>query len=202
LAEKEVDLDNTVCTDHRIRTGIAGASTRVSVGDCATGWDFMGAALVSSDNGAAFAYPMVVDEEMSDFASSMNGLASELGMDQSEFVDSAGIYDENISTARDMTRASIAAAFHPMVSVPASSSVWFANIGEDQEVYKTTNRAFKKTEFLLAKTGFTYTARANFTAVYQEKDGRRIAFTILGAWTPSRRTKDINTIIDWVRRHP
>ena len=54
LADKGVDLDAEVCTDHRIRTGISGAVTRVKVGACATGWDFMGAALVSSDNGAAF----------------------------------------------------------------------------------------------------------------------------------------------------
>ena len=53
LAERDVDLNNPVCTDVRIRTGIAGAATRVGVGDCATGWDFMGAAFISSDNGAA-----------------------------------------------------------------------------------------------------------------------------------------------------
>ena len=43
LANKNVDLNREVCTDHRIRTGISGAVTRVSIGDCATGWDFMGA---------------------------------------------------------------------------------------------------------------------------------------------------------------
>ena len=31
LAEKDVDLDAVVCTDHRIRTGIAGAVTRVGI---------------------------------------------------------------------------------------------------------------------------------------------------------------------------
>lgn len=202
LAEQDVDLDSVVCTDHRIRTGIAGAGTRVGVGDCATGWDFMGAALVSSDNGAAFSFPLLVDEEMSHFAASMNQMAENLGMTQSSFVDSAGIYDDNISTARDLTKASIVAAYHPDVSIAASAKSWTAKIGDDTEHYTTTNRAAGRTNFLLAKTGFTYTARANFTGVYQEIDGRRIAFTILGAWNPSRRTQDINKVIDWVRQHP
>ncbi len=201
LANKDVDLDAVVCTDHRIRTGISGAVTRVAIGDCATGWDFMGAALVSSDNGAAFAFPLVADEELFMFAHDMNQLALDLGMSQSEFVDPAGIYDDNISTARDLTRASIAAAFHPKVSIPGSAKQWIAQIGEEVEHYATTNKAAGRANFLLAKTGFTNTARANFTGVYEDRNGRRIAFTIMGAWNPRRRTKDIHRIIDWVRQH-
>lgn len=201
LANKNVDLNREVCTDHRIRTGISGAVTRVSIGDCATGWDFMGAALVSSDNGAAFAFPMVADEELFMFTHDMNQLALDLGMDQSEFVDPAGIYDGNISTARDLTRASIVAAFHPKVSIPGSAKRWFANIGDEVEQYVTTNKASGRANFLLAKTGYTNTARANFTGVYEDRSGRRIAFTIMGAWNSGRRTKDIHRIIDWVRQH-
>ena len=201
LADKSVDLDAEVCTDSRIRTGISGAVTRVKVGACATGWDFMGAALVSSDNGAAFAFPMIADEELFMFTHDMNQKALDLGMSQSEFVDPAGIYDGNISTARDLTRASIVAAFHPVVSIPGSAKQWAAEIGEEAKLYVTTNKMAGRVNFLLAKTGFTNTARANFTGVYQDRNGRRIAFTIMGAWNTSRRTKDMNRIIDWVRRH-
>lgn len=201
LADKGADLDAEVCTDSRIRTGISGAVTRVKVGACATGWDFMGAALVSSDNGAAFAFPMIADEELFMFTHDMNQKALDLGMSQSEFVDPAGIYDGNISTARDLTRASIVAAFHPVVSIPGSAKQWAAEIGEEAKLYVTTNKMAGRVNFLLAKTGFTNTARANFTGVYQDRNGRRIAFTIMGAWNTSRRTKDMNRIIDWVRRH-
>ena len=201
LADKAVDLDAEVCTDSRIRTGISGAVTRVKVGACATGWDFMGAALVSSDNGAAFAFPMIADEELFMFTHDMNQMAIDLGMSQSEFVDPAGIYDGNISTARDLTRASIVAAFHPVVSIPGSAKQWAAEIGEEAKLYVTTNKTAGRVNFLLAKTGFTNTARANFTGVYQDRNGRRIAFTIMGAWNTSRRTKDMNRVIDWVRQH-
>ena len=201
LADKNVDLDAEVCTDSRIRTGISGAVTRVKVGACATGWDFMGAALVSSDNGAAFAFPMIADEELFMFAHDMNQTALDLGMNQSEFVDPAGIYDGNISTARDLTRASIVAAFHPVVSIPGSAKQWAAEIGGEEKLYVTTNKTAGRVNFLLAKTGFTNTARSNFTGVYQDRNGRRIAFTIMGAWNTSRRTKDMNRVIDWVRQH-
>ena len=107
--------------------------------------------LVSSDNGAAFAFPMVADEELFMFTHDMNQMALDLGMSQSEFVDPAGIYDGNISTARDLTRASIAAAFHPVVSIPGSAKQWAAQIGDETKHYVTTNKTAGRVNFLLAK---------------------------------------------------
>jgi len=200
LSLEGADLDEELCVDKSIAPGWQGAGTRLKEGDCTTGWDLMGASLVSSDNGAAFAYPLVAGQLHSDFVSSMNDVAQKLGMSQSEFQDPAGIYDENISTARDITKAAIIGAFDPNVSIPASSKEWVATYNETEHRYRSTNKAKSRAEFLLAKTGYTDTARAGFTGVYQ-KDGRRIAFTVFGAWYPSRRDADVAKLMDWVSRH-
>lgn len=201
LSRQEVDLEKEVCLDQTISTGFPGAKTRLSASDCTTGWDVMGAALVSSDNGAAYAYPLIADQSHEQFSMHMNEVAQDIGMTQSEFVDPAGVNDENISTARDLTKMAIVAAFDDNVSIPSSSTHWYAQISGQEKVYHTTNVAKSRAEFLLAKTGYTHTARAGFTGVYQ-KNGRRIAFTILGGWYPSTRNRDIVTVMDWVERHP
>ena len=132
----------------------------------------------------------------------MNTLAEQLQMSESSFVDPAGIHDENISTARDITKASIAAAAHPTVSIASAAPYWRADIAEGKEkVFNSTNKLlWRDVDWIVAKTGFTNTARAGFTGVY-EQNGRRIAITTLGAWYPSRRWKDVNAIINWVARH-
>ena len=202
LATSSVSLDTSVCVDYTIRTGVSGAHTRISPGDCVSGWDVLGAALVSSDNGAAFSFPLINDQTHEQFAEDMNHVAASLQMTQSEFVDPAGVYDENISTARDITKLSIVAAHHPWVSMAASARQWYAQIGQDVEIYNTTNKAIDRSvDFLLAKTGYTDTARCNFTAVYQERNGRRIAFTILGSWNKKRRLQDIFSVMEWVQKH-
>lgn len=202
LATSPVGLDTSVCVDYTIRIGVSGAHTRLSPGDCVSGWDVLGAALVSSDNGAAFSFPLIADQTHDQFAEEMNRVAESLQMTQSEFVDPAGVYDENISTARDITKLSIAAAHHPWVSMAASARQWYAQIGDEAEIYNTTNKAIdKNVDFLLAKTGYTDTARCNFTAVYQERNGRRIAFTILGSWNKKRRLQDIFSVMEWVQKH-
>ena len=91
------------------------------------------------------------------FTHDMNQMALDLGMSQSEFVDPAGIYDGNISTAR-LTRASIAAAFRPVVSIPGSAKQWAAQIGDETKHYVTTNKTAGRVEFSTRKTGFTNTA--------------------------------------------
>ena len=201
LSWQDPDLETEVCLDHTLHSGFPGARTRLSASDCVSGWDVMGAALVSSDNGAAYAYPLIVDQSHEEFAMHMNEVAEELGMTESEFVDPAGVNDENISTARDLTKLAIVAAFDSKVSIPASASTWHIKIGDNEEVYSTTNVARSKANFLLAKTGYTHTARAGFTGVYQQ-NGRRIAFTILGGWYPSVRNRDMITVMNWVAKHP
>ena len=197
LSWQEPDLEKEVCLNHTIHSGFSGARTRLSASDCVNGWDVMGAALMSSDNGAAYSYPLILDQSHEEFAMHMNEVAEQLGMTQSEFVDPAGVNDENISTARDLTKMAIVAAFDSKVSIPASSSEWHVQLGDDEEVYSTTNIAKSKADFLLAKTGYTHTARAVFTGVYQQ-NGRRIAFTVLGGWYPSIRNRDVISVMDWV----
>ena len=200
LASMGGDLDQEQCLDRTIYANFPGATTRFRSGSCVKGWDLLGSALVGSDNGGAFGLAHVADVPHGPFIDQMNSVAAELEMSSSSFVDPAGVNDENISTARDVTRAVVALSKHPTLSVAASAPFWDVDFGEDRgkRTYYSTNRYAQSSgfEFSAAKTGFTYTARNCFTAVVTRK-GRTLAVTTLGAYYKKDRWKDFKKLVDW-----
>lgn len=204
VASEAPELDDTICLDTSMRPSWPGAVTRLRTGTCATGWDLLGAALVRSDNGAAYALPAVAQLHHSHFVVRMNGVASELGMSLSTFSDPSGVEDDNLSTARDMTRAVVAASLHPTVQTVASAPYWdvFDQTRERRRRLLTTNKLISRrnTEVVAAKTGYTDTARHCFAGVFELDDGRRVAVTTLGAWSSRRRWRDVRALLSWVER--
>ena len=193
-------LDELYCLSKTISPNIRGAITKFRPDSCTTGWDLLGASLLVSDNGAAMALADVSGVDHSLFVDKMNTVATELGMSNSEFADLGGFNDENISTARDVLKMTLASAFHPTVSLVGSSKSWDVQYSDTRsKTVGSTNKAQRRgIEFLVAKTGYTDTARHGFTAVYRQK-GRTIGFTVLGAWFSHRRWKDVAAVIDWTK---
>lgn len=205
LAESP-DLGREICIDPSQWPGWPGAHSYLNTGTCTTGWDLLGAALVASDNRAAFAFAPISGLPFQPFIARMNEVAADLGMDQSTFVDPAGVDDNNLSTARDITRAALAASLHPVLSPVASASSW--DISEtrrdrSRRLFSTNRLADQENlEFLAAKTGYTDTARYCFTAVVRTESGRRIALAVLGAPNVRTRWADVRRIVDWVEETP
>lgn len=198
------ELEREYCLDNESKPSLPGAKTRFSHKNCYSGWDLFGSALVSSDNGAALSFPMISGLPTDVFVDKMNLLAQDLNMNRSSFVDSAGLSDDNLSTARDMTKAIVAAAFHPTVSISSSAPSWFSKPKSHRGAYRrnTTNKlvSWNKGHTLAAKTGFTFTADGCYSTV-MEVDGRRIAMTILGSPSLRQRWKDAKKLLDWTMKH-
>jgi D-alanyl-D-alanine endopeptidase (penicillin-binding protein 7) len=204
VASESPDLDRELCLDTSTRPSWPGAVSRLRTGTCTTGWDLLGAALVRSDNGAAIALSHVAELPHYPFIERMNVIASDLGMDQSTFSDPSGVEDDNLSTARDMTRAVVAASLHPTVHPVASAPYWDltdSTRGRTKRLY-TTNKLVKRsgTDILAAKTGYTDTARHCFTAVFRLRDGRKVALTVLGGFWSRHRWSDVRKILAWIER--
>lgn len=204
LTTESPDLDEQLCMDGSARPGWPGAVSRIRTGTCTSGWDLLGAALVRSDNGAAYALPQVAGLHHGVFVDRMNEVAQDLGMDQSTFSDPSGVEDDNLSTARDMTRAVIAAAHHPVVAPAASAPFWDVHdeTRDRTRRVRTTNKLIQRdgTEVLAAKTGYTDTARHCFAGVFRTRDGRRVAVATLGGYRSSHRWSDVRSLLRWVEK--
>ena len=202
MASESPDLEQAHCFDMAVRPSWPGARTRLRSGSCATGWDLVGAALVRSDNGAAYALADVAGLAPGLFVDRMNSVAVDLGMSQSSFAGPSGVEDDNLSTARDMTRAILAASRHPTLVPAASAPFWdLHDTGRDRSRrLLTTNKLIKRrdTEVVAGKTGYTDTARYCFTGVFRLEDGREVAVTTLGARWSRQRWSDVRSLLRWV----
>ena len=125
------------------------------------------------------------------FVDRMNEVVADLGMSQSTFSDPSGVEDDNLSTARDMTRAVVAAAAHPLVS-PAINAPWWDVTDQTRNRtrrVRTTNKLIDRpgTEVVAGKTGYTDTARHCFTGVF-------LTGTDAGSQSPPRGTPGTSSV--------
>ncbi len=204
LASTNPDLTREFCIGAEQYPTRSGATSRLSTGDCTTGWDVLGAALVASDNRAALSMAAAAGMHLDEFVGRMNRVSVELGMTRSSWVDPSGLEDENLSTARDIAKATVAVANHPLLQPVASApfwDLWRSNRAYVRRLNSTDHLVGRDDlEIVAAKTGYTDTARYNFTTVVRTEAGRHLAITLLGADGKQTRWADMSRILDWVER--
>lgn len=202
LASVQPDLDRGFCVGAAQYPTRSGAVSRFSTGDCVNGWDVLGAALVASDNRAAYGLATSSGLDMDDFIAQMDQVSADLGMTHSSWSDPSGLEDENLSTARDMARATLALAAHPTLQLAASAPFWDVhkvNTAAPRRLF-TTDRLAGRDDVLIhaAKTGYTDTARYCFTTMLETESGRRLVITLLGAEGKQTRWADVERVLSWV----
>jgi D-alanyl-D-alanine endopeptidase (penicillin-binding protein 7) len=201
LVSTEHDLDRTICIGPEHYPTRSGAWSKLSTGDCLQGWDALGAALVASDNRGAYALASATDLDLDTFVARMNEVSAELGMELSSFTEPSGLEDENLSTARDIARATLAVASHPVLSEVASAPFWDVHYARKSARRRhSTNRLAERDdlEVLAGKTGYTDTARYCFSTAVQTPSGRRVVLTVLGSPRNRDRWADVNTLLRWI----
>ncbi|HHO50117.1 MAG TPA: D-alanyl-D-alanine carboxypeptidase [Deltaproteobacteria bacterium] len=197
-----LDLSRPICLGLEQWPSRPGARSKFETGDCHEGWEYLGAALISSDNRGAFALPAVAGDEYFSFVDRMHEVARELGMQRASFGDPAGLQDENRASPRDVAKAVTAVALHPTLSSVASASSWLIEPSRGDRRLITTNRLLRNDsgefDILAAKTGYTDTARYCFAAVVQSRTtGRRFAVVVLAAPNNKSRYNDVLNMIRW-----
>lgn len=205
MASTEPDLDGSFCVSAAQYPTRSGARSRLSTGDCVSGWDVLGAALVASDNRAAYGLVAASGLDYDEFVSRMDEVSASLGMSHSSWSDPSGLEDENLSTARDMARATVAVASHPVLSMAASAPFWDLHRENHLEPRRlfTTDRLSGREDLLVhaAKTGYTDTARYCFTTMVETVDGHRLVVTLLGAEGRNTRWADVSRVLTWWESH-
>jgi D-alanyl-D-alanine endopeptidase (penicillin-binding protein 7) len=204
MTTESPDMDREVCIGFEEQPSWPGTTTRLGRGTCAAGWDMIGAALVRSDNGAARSLVQVSGLPLYPFVQRMNQVAADLGMDQSSFTGPTGVEDDNLSTARDMTRAVYAASQHPTLAPVLNSTYWEvsdARRGMTRRMFSTNRLKWDSwLEFVAAKTGYTDTAKSCFSTVVRVNGRRTIALTMLGAKNGKERWAELRRILRRIAR--
>ncbi|MEZ4319679.1 MAG: serine hydrolase [Myxococcota bacterium] len=199
LASTEPDLQQTLCVTEDLWPSRSGARSRFVTGACHTGWEYLGAALVASDNRGAMGLAGLSGLEYHAFVEQMETAGAQLGL-KARWADPAGLEDENLASARDMLKAIVAVSAHPDLSLAASARTWKIDRDDGRRWLNTTNRLIDRWETLAAKTGYTSTARYCFSQVVQTRTGRTLATVVLGSPTMASRFADSRAMVDWAER--
>ena len=101
-------VDASLCVSQEQWPSRRGARSRFETGECHSGWEYLGAALVASDNRGAMAFPALAGLEYHAFLDRMADVAASLGLQGTEYADPAGLEDDNMASARDMAKAVVA----------------------------------------------------------------------------------------------
>lgn len=134
------------------------AYTRIRIGSDAKRSDLLRITLMSSENLAAYVLAQNFPGGLDAFVAAMNAKARDLGMHHTRFVDPAGLWPENHSTAADLVRMVQAAHRYPLIremSTTSQHDVHFRNPRYSLS-YGNTNSLVRspRWDVHLSKTGF------------------------------------------------
>lgn len=197
LASTDPDLDRELCVSKAEWPSRSGARSRFETGVCHEGHEWLGAALVASDNRGAMGLASLSGLDYEDFLDRMVDVSHDLGMKGDTWTDPSGLEDDNMASARDMLKAVTAVAHHPDLVPAATAPTWRLDRKQGPHVLGSTNRLVKRYETLAAKTGYTDTARYCFATVVRTDEGRTLGIALLGAPTSSSRFSDTTALIRW-----
>ncbi len=158
VVESGAALDEWLPVVKRNYAAPANAYSRIRLGSEATRRDLLHLALMSSENRAAYLLARHHQEGYAEFIQAMNDKARQLGMTHSTFVDSTGLSDSNVSTARDLVKLANAAFAHPIIRELSSSPGYWAQFRKPRYglQYGNTNPLVHSERWgvSLSKTGY------------------------------------------------
>ncbi|MGB6241329.1 MAG: serine hydrolase [Castellaniella sp.] len=152
--------------------------SRLSAGEKWSRADLLHVALTASENSAAHALGRTYPGGMKAFVDAMNAEAHLLGMDDSRFVDPVGLSNENVSSARDLSKLVQAASLQPMIRQFTTDADYEAA----GQTFNNTNLLVGRPQWdiLASKTGTTREA-GDCLVMMIRWSGRRLAMVLLNA---------------------
>lgn len=184
VVESGAPLDDWLPVVKRDFKAAANAYSRIRIGSEAKRRDLLHIALMSSENRAAYLLARHHPGGYHEFIKAMNAKAKELGMTNSRFVDSTGLSDANVSTARDLLKLVNAAHKHSLIRDVSTSPGRYVNFRNPKYglQYGNTNLLVHRDSWgvELSKTGYL-DAAGRCLVMVTEIDGEPKAVVLLNS---------------------
>jgi len=198
LAEMDFDLNQKVMIsrwDSR-----ASAGSRLKIGEKFFAKDLFYAALIASDNQAIKALARTSGVAYPEFIRRMNQTARKLGMDSTSVIDPSGIFNHNISSARDCVKLLNYALKFPIIKSALSTRLYeFRSLNHKRLIrVGNTNRMLKsKWNVCGGKTGYISASGYCLVNRMQDDHGADITTVVLGAPSNSYRFSETGKLARW-----
>jgi len=202
LVLEHASLDDTVTVSQNASS--VSYATGLNPGEQLTVRQLLELALVTSSNDAATALAEHVGGSTDSFADMMNSRASELGLDDTHFVNPHGLdAEDHYSCATEIAILAQTALQDPAFrEIVALEEVTLAeDAGRAERTIESTDDLLGRYEGLLGvKTGFTDDAKYCFVSA-AERGGIELTTVVLGTPNTKARFTDTSLLLDWGFEH-
>lgn len=200
-----IDLDKIYEVDRSDL--VSGGRIYLSAGEKVKARDLLHLTLVGSANSAARALASATGYTEEEFAKRMNSLASGLGLAETRFVDPAGLWANNVSTAGELAVLVKEALKHPEISQALLTQEYkFKTLdGRSIRVVNTdrllSNFPRSGIELAGGKTGYTKSAGYCFAGKFTDKEGNSVISVVLGGQDFNSRFSQTEKMVNWAYRN-
>ena len=166
--------------------------------------DIFKTSLIASDNGATLALVHASGLSEEEFIKKMNEKASELRLTNTKFIDSVGLSDNNVSTAREVALlAKEALSRSEITDATESKGYQFTTVNGREKVIESTDYLLFDSEenpfqVMGGKTGYTDKAGYCFVGRFKDTSGREIISVVLNSAGKNERFKESKSLVNWV----
>jgi serine-type D-Ala-D-Ala endopeptidase (penicillin-binding protein 7) len=175
-------------------------SSRLRPGTKLTREDMLVLALMASENRAASALGRHFPGGLPAFMDAMNAKARALGMNDTRYVDPAGLSQHNVSSAIDLAKLVDVAYDNPTIRDFSTLSEHTVQVGRRKLQFHSTNalvRRPKDWQIGLQKTGFTNEA-GRCLVMQAAVQGRNVVMVFLDSAGKLTRFADANRVRHWI----
>ncbi len=182
------------------RADVRNASvTYLQAGERISHGDLLHLTLIASDNAAARVLARTSEGGTAAFVARMNGMATSLGLTNTEYADPSGLDARNVSSAYDVSQLVAYAASDDRLSRIMRRATYDARTNRRTIKIKSTNRLLgTEVDVLGGKTGFIRKAGYCLATLVQIPQGPQVSVVVLGASTSSLRFAEARHLFQWL----
>jgi D-alanyl-D-alanine endopeptidase (penicillin-binding protein 7) len=157
-------------------------------------------ALMASENRAASALARSYPGGKPALVAAMNAKASELGMQDTRFLDAVGLSRGNVSTAQDLVKMVSAARNYSLIHrYTTSTSHSVDGLGGREMRFSNTNPLVRNVSWDIGVSKTGYISEAGLCLVMEATiDQRPVIIVLLDSWGKHTRVGDANRIKRWI----
>ena len=203
VLDSGMDLNKKIILTKADIDRVKRTTSRLPIGAKLSRYELLKAALISSDNRAAFALSRSYPSGRKGFINAMNVKAIQLGMQNSQFRDPTGLDKRNISTANDLLKLVRAAYQYSLIRELTTTPSENIKMGKKRNSinFNNTNPLVRKGGWNigLSKTGFIRES-GRCLVLQTVIDDEPIIIVLLNSYGKLTRFADVKRIRNWMNR--
>jgi serine-type D-Ala-D-Ala endopeptidase (penicillin-binding protein 7) len=199
ILDARLDMDETITIEEQDKDTLRHSHSHLPVGACLRRHEALLLALMASENRAAHALARTYPGGVSALVKAMNEKAHALDLRDARFVDPTGLSDENVASAKDLSRLVDIASGYAKICDFSTQKEATLELGRKRVRFANTNALVKnrKWQISLSKTGYIEDS-GRCLVMRTQLAQRPVLIVLLNSFGKNTRLADAARIKKWL----